>query len=210
MIDKPIGRIEHAGDDLHRHGQPGRQRQRQAGRAPDQPHRVIEKQDQPEGRQHLIEMVAAVEMPERDEFERDAQQQRGAERQQDAEHKTVGPGHEGGGEIGAHHVERAVRQIDEIHDAEHQRQAGCQQEQQQAELQAVQRLFYEDEHESLNSGPNKTAAAHLRRRHFSCWADDLSQTAPGSSPRARSRDHAPAMPTITSSDICRRSGPGRP
>ena len=42
-----------------------------------------------------------------------------------------------------------MRQIDEIHDAEHQRQAGRQQEQQQAELQAVQRLFYEDEHESL-------------------------------------------------------------
>jgi hypothetical protein len=53
----------------------------------------------------------------------------------DAEHETAGPGHEGRGEIGAHHVERAVRQIDEIHDAEHQRQPGRQQEQQQAELQ---------------------------------------------------------------------------
>jgi len=30
--------------------------------APDQPHRVVEEQNQPEGRQHLIEMVAAVEM----------------------------------------------------------------------------------------------------------------------------------------------------
>ena len=94
-------------------------------------------------------------MPERDEFERDAQQQRGAERQQDAEHKTVRPGHEGRGEVGAHHVERAVRQIDEVHDAEHQRQAGRQQKQQQPELQAVQRLFYEDEHEPKTLGLTK-------------------------------------------------------
>ena len=39
-----------------------------------------------------------------------------------------------------------MRQIDEIHDAEHQRQSRRQQEQQQAELQSVQRLFDEDQH----------------------------------------------------------------
>ncbi len=33
-----------------------------------------------------------------------------------------------------------MRQIDEVHDAEHQRQAGCQQKQQYAELQSVQEL----------------------------------------------------------------------
>src|SRR6185369_15989052 len=50
----------------------------------------------------------------------------------------------------------------------------------------------------LDSGPNKTAAAHLRRRHFSCWADDLSQTAPGSSPRPRVREimHRPCQPSL--------------
>jgi len=44
-----------------------------------------------------------------------------------------------------------VRQIDEIHDAEHQRQPGRQQEQQQAELQPVQRLFDENQHGSFSS-----------------------------------------------------------
>jgi hypothetical protein len=39
-----------------------------------------------------------------------------------AEHEASRPRHEGRGEVGAHHVERAVRQADEIHDAEHQRQ----------------------------------------------------------------------------------------
>ena len=47
---------------------------------------------------------------------------------------------QGGAEEGANHVQRAVRQVDEVHDAEHQRQAGRQQEQQYAELQPVQEL----------------------------------------------------------------------
>ena len=46
-----------------------------------------------------------------------------------------------GGEEGADHVERAVRQVDHVHDAEHERQPGREQEQHQAELQAVQRLL---------------------------------------------------------------------
>ena len=39
-----------------------------------------------------------------------------------------------------------MREVDEIHDPEHQRQAGRQQEQQQSELQPVQALFYEQKH----------------------------------------------------------------
>ncbi len=94
-------------------------------------------------------MIAAIEMPKRDEFQHDAEQQRGAERERRAEQEIAGPGHEGRGEIGAHHVERAVRQVDEIHDAEHQRQAGRQQEQQEPELQAVEDLFDEEQHGRL-------------------------------------------------------------
>ena len=94
----------------------------------------------------MVEMVAAVEVPQRREFQHDAEQQGRAERQQRAQHETAGPGDEGRGEIGAHHVERAVREIDEVHDAEHQRQPRRQQEQQQPELQAVQELFDDEEH----------------------------------------------------------------
>ena len=68
---------------------------------------------------------------------------RRAERERRAEHEAAGPGREGGGEIGADHVERAVRQIDQVHDAEDERQPGRQQEQQQAELQSVQALLDE-------------------------------------------------------------------
>ena len=55
-----------------------------------------------------------------------------------AEHETSGRRGEGGGEIGAEHVERAVRQIDQVHDAENQRQAGREQKQQHAQLHAVE------------------------------------------------------------------------
>ena len=209
MIDEPIGRIVHAGHDLHRHGQPGRQRQRKAGRAPDQPHRVVEEQDQPEGRQHLVEMVAAVEMPERHEFQHDAEQQRGAERQQRCRARNSGPGHEGRREIGAHHVERAVREIDEVHDAEHQRQPCRQQEQQQAELQAVQRLFDDDQHEPLTRAVTKQRQRDPRRRLFVIGRMIVAEPSPGSSSAARRRSCA-GMPTITSSGICRGSDPGCP
>jgi len=45
-----------------------------------------------------------------------------------------------------------VRQVDEVHDAEHQREASCEQEEQQAELQAVQQLFDDEIHGSIISG----------------------------------------------------------
>ena len=62
--------------------------------------------------------------------------------------EAAGQRREGRGEIGAQHVERAVRQVDQVHDAEDQRQPGRQQEQQQAELHAVEALFDQVEHRS--------------------------------------------------------------
>ena len=75
----------------------------------------------------MIEMIPAVEVPQRYEFQRDAEQQRRAEREDDAEDEIPRPRHKGRREVGAHHVERAVRQIDEVHDAEHKRQSRRQQ-----------------------------------------------------------------------------------
>jgi hypothetical protein len=46
-----------------------------------------------------------------------------------------------------------MRQIDAVHDAEHQRQAGGKQEKHQAELQAVEGLFEDElQHESMFAG----------------------------------------------------------
>ncbi len=100
------------------------------------------------------EMIAAVEMPEHDKFQHDAEHERRAEREQRAQHEVAGPGHEGRREIGTHHVERAVRQVDEIHDPEHQRQPRGEQEQQEPELQAIQDLFDDEKHQSEPVDPH--------------------------------------------------------
>ena len=97
----------------------------------------------------MVEMVAAVERADRDHLEQHADQQRGAEREHGAGDEAPGPGHERRREIGADHVQRTVRQVHHVHDAEDQRQAGGQQKQQQAELQAVEALFEDEQHRQL-------------------------------------------------------------
>ena len=116
----------------------------QRRRAPDQLHRLVEEQDHAEGRQHLVEMVAVVEMPEDQHFQQQPERQRRRQRQQQRrEQKLPVSAGEGRRQIGAQHVLHAVGEVDEVHHAEHQRQAGRDQEQQDAELQAVQRLDQE-------------------------------------------------------------------
>ena len=113
-------------------------------RSPDYPHQLVEKQDEPECCQHLVEMVAAIEAHQRDALDDDAEHHRRGNGDQPGQHERFGPAEYGGREIRAHHVKRAVREIHEIHDPEHERQPGGQQEQQNAELQAVQRLREEE------------------------------------------------------------------
>ena len=48
-----------------------------------------------------------------------------------------------GRDIGADHIERSMRQIDHIHDSEHQRQASRHQKQHNAKLKGIQSLFEE-------------------------------------------------------------------
>ena len=112
--------------------------------APQDLHALVQEQDDAEGRDHLVEMVAVVEMAEDREFEQQPEHQRGAEREHEREEEIAGEGVEHHGEIGAEHVLDAVREIDEVHHAEHQREAGRDEEQQHAELQPVQRLDDEE------------------------------------------------------------------
>ena len=95
-------------------------------------------------------MAASVEPPYRDHFKHHADGERAENRKDGPEHKTVRPHRESGRQIGADHIERAVRQVDEIHDAEDQRQACRQQEQQHAELNAVEKLLDQVHHSRVN------------------------------------------------------------
>ena len=85
-------------------------------------------------------MIAIVETAEDDNLEQKSEPQRGWQREGEPEPEASGPGHEHRGEIGADHILDAMREVDEIHHPEHERQARGDQEQQQPQLQAVQDL----------------------------------------------------------------------
>ena len=85
-------------------------------------------------------MIAIVEMPKHREFEHQPERECGAEGEHQRQKEISGEAVEHHSEIGAEHVLHAVRQIDEIHDAKHQRRPGGDQEEKHAELQAVQSL----------------------------------------------------------------------
>src|ERR1700722_2322765 len=151
-------------------------------------------------------MAAAVERPDRDYFERDAGDECRSQRHEGAEHETSGQRGKGRGEIGAEHVERAVRQVDQVHDAEDQRQPGGEQEQQHAELHAVEKLLDEIEHGEACSAETPTLSSSAK-------ADDPVTTAISASrgdanrpaneywmPRFRS-----ALQALTSLVFCRGS-----
>ena len=89
-------------------------------------------------------MVAIIEVAEDQKLEQQAEAERGEQRQHQSGEKIADQAVERHGEVGAEHVLNAVRQIDEIHHAEHQREAGRDQEQQNAELQSVQDLDQEE------------------------------------------------------------------
>ncbi len=88
----------------------------------------------------MVEVVAPIEMAEHQEFERETEDERGAERQHERGEEIPGQGIEGDRQIRSQHVLDAVREIDEVHHAEHKRQPGRDQEQDHAELKPVQHL----------------------------------------------------------------------
>ena len=59
-------------------------------RAPEQLHALVQEQDDAEGRDHLVEMVAIIEMAEHRELEQQPEQQRGAEREHQREQEIAG------------------------------------------------------------------------------------------------------------------------
>ena len=101
---------------------------------------MIEEKDDAEGGDDVIEMIAVVEMSEHREFQQKPEGERCGERQHERGEKAAGERVEGDREIGAQHVLHAVREVDEIHHAEDQRQPCRDEEQEDAELQTIQDL----------------------------------------------------------------------
>ncbi len=120
--------------------------------ADDQRAGFLEQQDQREGQQHLVEVVALVEVAEETALQEGAEQaaaeHRDRQRQPD---RTPGVCHQIG-DVGAHHQHGAVGQVDDAHHAEDQRQAAGDEKEKQAVLQPVEDLGEEacDVHRRFN------------------------------------------------------------
>jgi len=95
-------------------------------------------------REHLVEVIAFVERPQGDQFGDDSDHQCPREAEHDRHRERSGELVEIRRQVGAHHVERAMGEVDQVHDAEHQRQPGGQQKQHHPELQPVERLLGEE------------------------------------------------------------------
>ena len=100
-------------------------------------------------------MAAVVEVAEDEHFQQQPEGQRRRQRQHETQPEAAAPGGQRGHQIGAHHVLHAVREIDEVHDAEDERQPRRDEEQDQAELETVQHLH--EEERGRHAGFNTTA-----------------------------------------------------
>ena len=157
----------------HQHDHAGKSvgdRQRQRRRSPNDFYTLIQEQDDAKGRDHLFEVVAVIEMPEHRELEQQPEGERGRQREDQREQEVAGQSVEHYREVGAQHVLDAVREVDEVHHAEHQRETRRDQEQQDAELKPVENL---DDKEAgghrTGSGPPLTSSGSPWHRDRSSW-----------------------------------------
>ena len=111
--------------------------------ADDEAAQFLEHQDQAVGQQHLLQVVALVQVAEQRPFENDAQHDRKHDPEHDRDKQAPGQRRQGKRHVGADHVEAAMGEIDDAHDAEDQREAARDKKQQQAVLDAVQELDQE-------------------------------------------------------------------
>src|SRR5262245_53282410 len=128
-------------------------------------------------------MVPIIEMPKHREFQQEPEQQGGRQRQQQCDGKVLRHAIEHHRQVGTQHVLDAVREVDEVHDAEDESQAGGDQEQDHTELQAVENL--DDE-----KGGGHFYSAESRRG-FAGW--------PPSSKHLRARGTIISAPSCTTS-----------
>src|SRR5256885_4737662 len=105
---------------------------------------MIEEEDDAESGDDMIEMVTLIEMSEYDELQQEPEDERSDECKRRRQQKMAGQGVKGDGEISPQHVLHPVREIDEVHHPEHQRKAGGDQKEKDAELQAVEHLNDEE------------------------------------------------------------------
>ena len=172
--DEPPGWIEYSPGKPHRAGEQVRDRQAQGRRSPDQLHAVVEKDDDAESDDDVVEMVAIIKPSEHRKLEQQAKGERREKREYHRQQEASGHEIERDREISAQHVLHAMREIDEVHHAEHKGKAGCDQKQQHSKLQSVEDLNEDESTAHAFSSPAgngkaqkaREAAAPPGTRHF--------------------------------------------
>ena len=118
--------------------------------------------DDADGQQHLRQVPAFFGTLEQDEIEQHADRGGDQRRQRQRDPERSAELRERERHIGGEHVDRAVRQVEIVHQAEHDRQPDGEQEQQHRELQRIQNLFGEklrvEEHRFREDGVMARAA----------------------------------------------------
>ena len=137
---QPVHRIGQRLGQADRRGQERGHRHAVHVVTPDDTAQLLGHQDQAVGEQHLVEVVAAVEPADQQPLEQHADRDRKHDAGRDREPQAAEALGERPREVRADHVEAAVREVDDPHDAEDQRQPARDQEQQQPVLDAVQEL----------------------------------------------------------------------
>ena len=97
-------------------------------------HQRVEHEDESEGGEHLVEVVAPVEVADDEDLHHHPDREGGGEGDQDPEEERV----RGEGDRRAHegprHVERAVREVHAVHDSEDEGEPRGEQKEQHPEL----------------------------------------------------------------------------
>ena len=123
--------------------QTGRARAEQVLGSPQPQRRVVDDQEQRESGEQLKQFRRRINAPQQQHFDQRADDTDGDRARDDAApeaERAVEPGRQCDGDIGAKHVKRAVREIDDARDAEDERKAGRDEEQTGRRRQAVERL----------------------------------------------------------------------
>jgi hypothetical protein len=99
--------------------------------------------NQAKGQQHLVQVVAVVEVAKQQFLQQQPERHRQSCAHDDGQGEAAQMPCQRPGQISAQHVKAAMGQVDHAHDAEDQRQASRQHEQQQPVLNAVEQLDQE-------------------------------------------------------------------
>ena len=105
---------------------------------------LVEEEHQPVGEEHLGEMVAGVQAGDGETLDGEADEDHDGKADEDREQQAARSLRDPPRQVGAEHVEGAVREIEDAEDAEHQRQPAGDEEEQQAVFDAVDDLQGEE------------------------------------------------------------------